>query len=450
MRVADLLWIDVRRATSEGAPGLAVDAADLAALEPALNDAAARLVELQEGGQVGFLSIGQASWALDETQRQGQRLAGLADVLLVLGIGGSALGARALQGALGPGADGRRVEVLDTVDPARVAPLLRALEPARTAVALISKSGGTLETVALWRVVQPWLVAALGEGWRERIVVITDPTRGGLREMARREGLSVLPVPADVGGRFSVLTAVGMLPAAFLGLDGAGLIEGARIAAEAVRTATLDTNPAFAIAAVHDAWYRAGARISVLCAYSSRLRVLGDWFAQLLAESLGKQRPDGTAVGWTPSVGEGPVDQHSQMQLWQQGPKDKLVTLLSVEDGGEDLPLQEPAGAAGEPGAWLAGRTLGGLLKAERQGTLAALALAGRPVMQITLARLDAAAFGALIVTLQAAVAYAGDLLGIDPFDQPGVEAGKRFAGGLLGRPGYEADGLIVRQFLES
>ena len=268
--------------------------------------------------------------------------------------------------------------------------------------------------------------------------------------MADVEGLPVLPVPDDVGGRFSVLTAVGVLPAAFLGLDVDGLLAGAAAAAHSARTDALEDNPAFALAAVHDAWYAAGARVSVLCAYSCRLRVFGDWFAQLLGESLGKLRADGSSVGWTPFAAEGPVDQHSQLQLWQEGPRDKLVMLLSIEDGGPDVPLGVPAGAAGEPGGWLAGQSLGSLLEAERLGTLAALALGGRPVVQIKAARLDAATLGALIMTFQAAVAYAGDLLGVDPFDQPGVEGGKRFACGLLGRPGYDADGDAVRDFLES
>lgn len=450
MRTPDLFRIDVRRACADGAPDLAVSAADLGARLPALLAARDRLRARQEAGEVGFATLARAAWGLDAAIEQGRRLAGHASTLLVLGIGGSALGARALEAALGPGIDGRRLEVLDTVDPARVMPLMASLDPDDVAIALISKSGGTLETTALWRVLQPWLVAGVGEGWRDRVVVVTDPARGALQAMASAEGLAVLPIPDDVGGRFSVLTAVGVFPAAFLGLDVEGLLAGATAAAESARAESLAENPAFTLAAVHDAWYAAGARVSVFCAYSSRLRVLGDWFAQLLGESLGKIRPDGVAVGWTPFAAEGPVDQHSQLQLWQQGPRDKLVTFLSIDEADGDVPLGSPAGAAGGPGQWLAGQTLGQLMEAERLGTLAALALAGRPVVQIALARLDAAGVGALIMTFQAAIAYAGDLLAVDPFDQPGVEGGKRFACGLLGRPGYEDDGTTVRDFLRS
>jgi len=441
----DLLRVDLRRATAAGAPGLAVGDAAISALGPELLEASARLDRRRAAGEVGFAAIDRAGWGLDAAVQEGQRLASVARTLIVLGIGGSALGARALEATLGPGSGGRRLEVLDTVDPARVIPLMESLDPRDVAVALISKSGGTLETTALWRVLQPWLVAGVGEGWRARTVVVTDPDRGPLRDMAIAEGLPILRVPPDVGGRFSVLTAVGILPAAFLGLDVGGLLVGAEAVADA---AGEPGHPAFDFAAAHHAWYAEGARISVLCAYSSRLRVLGDWFVQLVGESLGKRRPDGSEVGWTPVAAEGPVDQHSQLQLWQEGPRDKLVTFLSVEETGPDLPLGTPAGAAGVPGAWLAGQTLGSLMEAERRGTLAALALAGRPVVQIKLARLDAATVGALIMTLQLAIAYVGDLLGVEPFDQPGVEGGKRFASGLLGRPGYEAAGATVRDFL--
>ncbi len=400
---------------------------------PALRAATARLQQRQADGEVGFLRVGADDWEADATVAAARRLHEVADTLLVLGIGGSALGAIALQDALGPSAEGRRVVVLDTVDPGHVAETLADLHPSRTAVAAVSKSGGTLETTALWRVVQPWLAAAVGDGWRARTVVVTDPERGDLRAMARAEGLASLPVPPDVGGRFSVLTAVGLLPAAFLGLDVAGLLHGGRDAAHAALADDFDANPAWRFAAVHHAWYGAGARVSVFCPYVSRLRVFGHWYAQLWAESLGKRRPDGTSVGWTPAPALGPADQHSQLQLWQEGPDDKLLTFVSVDDpGAGDVPLGAPPGAAGVPGAWLAGRTLGEILDAERRGTIEALASAGRPVVQIVLPRLDEASWAALAVTLQAATAYAGDLLGIEPFDQPGVEGGKRIAKSLL------------------
>lgn len=452
--ITDLIRLSFARAVAEGMPAavrasVPVTRADVLARAGALEDAAATLSRLEAEGSVGFLTVDRAGWGLDRAVQIADRLRGLTDTLLVLGIGGSALGAMALDAALGPMcADPHRILVLDTVDPFTVTQTLAALDPARTAVAVISKSGGTVETAALFRAVLPWLRAGAGADWAERLVVVTDREHGALRPLAEAYGLDALPVPDDVGGRFSALTAVGILPAAYRGLDVMGLLAGAEAMAARVRVPGVVDNPAWAFAAVHDAWW-GPARSSILLTYSERLNLLGLWYMQLWGESLGKPLPGGGAFGWTPSAARGPADQHSQLQLWQQGPADRLMIVVRVEDHGADLTLAALAEPEDAVAAYLAGTSLSELMEAERRGTTAALVEAGRPVLELSLPRVDAAVVGGLLILFETATALTGLMRGIDPFDQPGVEAGKQFAYGLLGRPGFAERAQRVAEVLD-
>ena len=382
-------------------------------------------------GSAGVLRLDDEAWGLPEAVALGRALASRADVLIVIGIGGSALGSRALEQALRPapwGPTTPRLAILDTIDPAYVGAILGELRPQQTAVAVISKSGGTIETAALFRLVLPWLQVA--PDWRQRLAFVTDPERGLLRPLARAWGVPALSVPPDVGGRFSVLTAVGILPAAFLGLDVDRLLGGARGMAAACRVGDV-SNPAWRFAAAHDAWWP-DADVTVFYPYCERLRGFGEWFQQLWAESLGKPRAGKDPYGWTPAVHRGPTDQHSQLQMWQQGPSNRIVTFVGVDDPGVDLgplPLSAPADSVVPS---LADVTLRRLLDAERLATAAALISAGRPVLDLRLPRVDARSLGELIILLEAATVFAGLLRGIDPFDQPGVELGKRVTKALL------------------
>ncbi len=450
----NLIHLSFDRAVAEGMPvevraSVPVTRADVLARDEALRGAAAELDRLEEAGTVGFLTLDRAGWGLDEAIEVATRLRGLSDTLLVLGIGGSALGAMALDSALGPTcSDPHELVVLDTVDPFAVVQALAALDPTRTAVAVISKSGGTVETAALFRVVLPWLREGVGAAWSERLVVVTDKVHGALKPLADAHGLDALVVPDDVGGRFSVLTAVGILPAAYRGLDVEGLLTGAAAMAERVRVPDVVANPAWAFAAVHDAWW-GPARTSVLLTYSERLSLFGDWYMQLWAESLAKPLPEGGEYGWMPGAARGPADQHSQLQLWQQGPADRLMTVVRVEDHGTDMRIAALDGPEDAVASYLAGTDLSVLLEAERRGTTTALVEAGRPVLELSVPRVDAAAIGGLVILFETATALAGLMRGIDPFDQPGVEAGKHFAYGLLGRPGFAERARRVAEVLD-
>ncbi|MBA3317615.1 MAG: glucose-6-phosphate isomerase [Gemmatimonadales bacterium] len=380
------------------------------------------------------------------------------DHVLVLGIGGSALGTKALLNALRRPAwnewddEGRefypRLTVLENVDPSTVSAALARIDPRRVLVNVISKSGGTAETMAQYLVVRAWLEEALGDAAFRHLVFTTDPVRGALRELATREGVVTLDVPPELGGRFSVLSPVGLLPAALVGIDIGALLAGARRAIERAAADELLRNPAALYAALH--WAAdtdLGARIHVLMPYTDRLREFAEWYRQLWAESLGKRvdREGRTVhVGPTPVAAVGATDQHSQVQLFMEGPFDKVITFVRLERFGEDIPIP----ARGSPGsgpelppdlAYLPGHSLGQLLDAEYEATSAALAEMGRMSCTLHLPELSAETIGEAMMFYQLATGYAGAWYGIDPFDQPGVELGKRLTYAAMGRPGYES-----------
>ena len=366
-----------------------------------------------------------------------ERLRSRFEHLVVIGIGGSSLGGRALYQALSTprsrrtAGGGCRLHFLENVDGSDIEDLLDLLPLERTAFNVITKSGTTIETMGSFFVVRERLIARFGEeGYRERVVATTDPVAGELRKLADREGLTTLPVPPGVGGRFSVLTAVGLLPLAAAGIDIAGLLRGAAAARRnALQSAD---NAALDFARVHAALVANGIPDLVFMPYAQVLSDTSLWFVQLWAESLGKLRADGSRVGPTPIAAVGAVDQHSQLQLFMEGPANKVVCFV---DAGPNSSLAVPDfGDACPPLAHLAGRTFDDLRTAELRGVRAGLIEAGRGVSTISLPAVSPETMGALLFTLEAATAMAGWMLDVEPFDQPGVEAGKLFAHGLLGK----------------
>lgn len=406
-------------------------------------------------GEYGFYGLGQQADIVSGIRRFADGVGQAYDHVLVLGIGGSALGTRALVNALRPPAwnelddEAReyfpRITVLENVDPTSMAAALRRIDPRRVFVNVISKSGGTPETLAQYLVVRGWLDQALGPDAAVRhLAFTTDPSKGPLRELAAREGIAALEVPPDVGGRFSVLTAVGLLPAALVGIDIEGLIRGANRALEHAARPDLLNNPAALYAGLlwaADAWL--GAKIHVLMPYSDRLRDFAPWFVQLWAESLGKRvdrRGQPICGGPTPLGAVGASDQHSQVQLFMEGPFDKVVSFVRVEAPGEDLRIPHRPDLPEEM-AYLQGHSLGELLLAEQEATSAALARMGRMNATLVVPRLDAEVLGELIMFMQVATGFAGVWYGVNPFDQPGVELGKRLTFAALGRPGFAKEG---------
>ncbi len=408
-------------------------------------------------GEYGFYKLVDQAETVREITTFAEGLGQAHDHVLVLGIGGSALGARALLGALRRPAwnewddEGReffpRLTVLDNVDPTTINAALRRIDPRRVLVNVISKSGGTAETMAQYLVVRAWLEQALGAAAHRHLVFTTDPERGALRDIGSRDAIASLSVPPDVGGRYSVLSPVGLLPAALVGIDIEALLAGARRAVERAEAEDLLANPAALYAALHwaaDADF--GARIHVLMPYTDRLREFAEWYRQLWAESLGKRLSrDGKEVntGPTPVAAVGATDQHSQVQLFMEGPHDKVITFATVDDLGEDVRIppigDDVPGIAPLPTelAYLAGHSMGELLNAEYEATASALAEMGRMSCTLRLPDLSAETFGELVMFYQIAAGYAGEWYGIDPFDQPGVELGKKLTYAAMGRPGY-------------
>jgi glucose-6-phosphate isomerase len=403
-------------------------------------------------GEYGFYDLVDQGPTIRQITTFAEGLGQAHDHVLVLGIGGSALGTKALLNALRRPAwnewddEGRefypRLTVLDNVDPTTVAAALARIDPRRVLVNVISKSGGTAETMAQYLVVRAWLEDALGDAAFRHLVFTTDPTRGALRELATREGIVTLDVPPSIGGRFSVLSPVGLLPAALVGIDIAGLLAGARRAIERAESGDLLRNPAALYAALH--WAAdtdLGARIHVVMPYTDRLREFAEWYRQLWAESLGKRtdREGRTVhVGATPVAAVGATDQHSQVQLFMEGPFDKVITFVRLEQVGDDLVIP-PRPDLPPDLAYLPGHPLSELLNAEYEATSAALAEMGRMSCTLHLPELTAETVGEAIMFFQLATGYAGVWYGIDPFDQPGVELGKRLTYAAMGRPGYES-----------
>ena len=405
-------------------------------------------------GEYGFYQLGEQTQTVNAIRRFAEGIGQAYDHVLVLGIGGSALGTKALVNALRPPAwnelddEAReffpRITILENVDPTTIGAALRRIDARRVFVNVISKSGGTAETLAQYLVVRGWLDEALGQDAAVRHVAFTtDPTKGPLRAIAEREGIAALEIPAAVGGRYSVLTPVGLLPAALVGIDVAGLVAGAKRALERAEAAELQDNPAGLYAALHwaaDAWL--GAKIHVLMPYSDRLKEFAAWYAQLWAESLGKRldrRGEVVHAGPTPLGAIGATDQHSQAQLFMEGPFDKLVSFIRVEHAEEDIRIPSREGLPEEL-AYLPGHSMGELLLSEQEATSAALARMGRMNLTLSLPALTAEAVGELIMFFQLATGFAGAWYGVNPFDQPGVELGKRLTFAAMGRPGFSKE----------
>ena len=421
--------------------------AELAALaEPSAR--ALQAVEARRSKDLRWLDLPYQ----DEVQRSIEDYAGKArgrfENVCVLGIGGSALGNIALHTALNgpfhdlkPPAGRPRLFVLDNIDPDLVGPFLATIDPAKTVFNAVSKSGSTAETMSQFLIVRSLLIQRLGEkAHRDHMVVTTDEKKGVLRDIVRREGYTSFVVPDGVGGRFSVLSAVGLLSSALVGIDIGALLAGAAAMDERCRAKKLFENPALLHAAIQFLLHtKRSLPMCVTFAYSHRLRSMADWYAQLLAESLGKahsRRGEKVHRGPTPIRAVGVTDQHSQVQLYAEGPFDKWFTLLAVDEPEHEVEIPR-AYPDLEGVAYLGGRKLGALFAAERDGTRIALTEAGRPNATLALKRVDAHALGQLIYLLELSVAVMGEHYDVDAFDQPGVEAGKIAAYALMGRTGY-------------
>jgi glucose-6-phosphate isomerase len=423
--------------------------ADWQRAEKEFDGVRAKVAALRGKGVLGFLELPRDTQLADSVTAYAKAAAGKFDDVVVLGIGGSALGPIAIRTALlAPNWNSLtkeerkgqpRLHVLDNVDPRTIGALLGRLDLKRSLFIVTSKSGGTAETMAQYLVVRDRLNAAVGERARDHLVFITDPTSGALRPLSKAEKITALDIPSAVGGRYSVLTPVGTLPAALVGVNVAEMLSGAADMATRCDAATLAKNPGAIFAVLqHAADVTKGRHVHVLMPYSDPLRDMADWFVQLWAESLGKHKLAGDpGFGPTPLAALGATDQHSQVQLFMEGPPDKTVTFITVAEIPSDVSIPAMHKDVKEL-AYLGGHNLGELLAIEQQATAGALARRGRPNMNLRLDRVDAWHVGALFMFLECATIQAGMLYDIDPLNQPGVELGKNFTYAMLGRPGSD------------
>ena len=380
--------------------------------------------------------------------------------LVVLGIGGSALGNIALQTALNPYTynldnnkrKGPRLFIFDNVDPAQFGSFLDFIKPrlGKTIFNVISKSGKTAETASQFMIVQKLLEAKFGrDKLKDHIVATTDLEKGTLRKIATDAGLSTLVVPDGVGGRFSVLSAVGLFSAAMCGINIDQLLAGARDMHARVTCPDFFKNPAAINAAIQYHYYNRGKKISVMMPYSYALYGLADWFRQLWAESLGKRydlKGQEVFIGPTPVKALGATDQHSQVQLYREGPNDKVFTLLEVQDFGRKVKIPAPPKSAPEL-AYLAKKDMGELLNAEKKATEYALCASNRPTLTVLFPKVDAYTVGQFIFLFEATTSFAGALFGVNTYDQPAVELGKQATFALMGKAGDYTKGRSYADF---
>jgi len=424
-----------------------IAAAEIAALSPQLEKAAAAMEQKRPAMKWRELPYNQGEIVAD-IERTVKSLSWCED-FVVLGIGGSALGPLAVQQALNhlhyndlprEKRGGPRLFVEDNVDPERMKALLDVIDPAKAVFNVVTKSGGTSETMSQLLIVTPLIEKLYGrDALSKHLIATTDESKGNLIKIAKQFGLKTYYVPDGVGGRFSELCPVGLVAAAVCGIDIRALLAGAAYMDELTKPRDVWKNPAYMLAALQFIAMRRGCNISVMMPYADSLKLMADWYAQLWAESLGKQFDlEGKEVreGQTPVKALGVTDQHSQVQLYTEGPYDKVVTFLGVDRYRADVSI--PNGFAGIPDvAFLGGHTLYELIKAEQSATEYALCKSGHMSHTITLPEVNAFTVGELLYLFEVETAFAGELLNINAFNQPGVEEGKNAAYALLGRPGF-------------
>ncbi len=371
------------------------------------------------------------------------------DYFVVLGIGGSALGPIAVMQALChlhfndlPKSKRKapKIYVEDNVDPERMKALFDVIDVKKTMFNVITKSGSTSETMSQYLIIMDELKKVLGDKAKDHMIATTSMSKGNLIKIAKEEGLKTFYIPDGVGGRFSELCPVGLLPAAVAGIDIKQLLKGAEYMDKLCKEKKYKKNPALISAALQYVAMNKGKNISVMMPYADSLKFIADWYAQLWAESLGKSEDnDGKLVyvGQTPVKSLGVTDQHSQVQLYREGPFDKVVTFLAVGEYRETVTISD--GCPNIPDVnFLCGHTMNELITAERIATEYALTTANRLNRTITLPEVNAFTIGQLLFFFEMETAFAGEMLNINTYNQPGVEGGKNATYALLGRKGYE------------
>ena len=396
--------------------------------------------------------------SLEDIEKVSHHLKQRYDGLLLIGIGGSTLGFRSiLHGLKGPfyndtASAGRlpRIDVIDNIDPVVADQLGKMLDFTKTAIIYISKSGSTPETAANFLYFYKKYREAGAD--RKDIVIICDPAENGINRIARKLGCHLLPIPAELPGRYSVLSSVGFLPAECAGVSSRELLDGAFKAHRAIIDLPPEKNPLLLLGICLTELAQRGKSTHVLFNYSSLLATFGLWFEQLWAESLGKKESlTGQVVnaGTTPLAALGATDQHSLLQLFKEGPNDKVIGFVTIDDVRSNVEFGDEFPAEVEY-SYFAGHTMDEQLKIEQVSTEMSLVRAQRPCYRVTLPQLSAFTLGSLFYFMEALVVFVARLTGVNPFNQPGVEEGKKTTYALMGRKDYAATRSRYEQELAS
>jgi glucose-6-phosphate isomerase len=422
----------------------------LKSLAPHIKQLHQQMIVERKAGRLRFRDLPHDQEMIAAVQKEIEHFRDRCDVLIVLGIGGSALGNIALHNALNPYTynlmsdrtrSGPQLFVLDNVDPDQIKSVIDLITPKikKTIINVISKSGETAETASQFILFRDLLQRKLGARYKENILATTDPIGGTLREICKAEGYRTLEVPEGVGGRFSILSAVGLFSAGMCGIDIDALMSGAADMDKRLKDADLFNNPAAMIATIHWLLDKKGKNMAVMMPYSTSLYYLADWFRQLWAESLGKQnglKKKNVYAGQTPIKALGTTDQHSQVQLYREGPNDKVITFLEVERFQNKLSIPSSMKSV-ETLAYLAGSNFQTLINAEKLGTEYALLESQRPTTTVLLPQISPETVGQFLYLYECAVSYMGGLYEINTYDQPAVQLGKDATYALMGKSGF-------------
>ncbi|MBR1775596.1 glucose-6-phosphate isomerase [bacterium] len=416
----------------------------------------------QDGEGLKWMNLGYNEETVWYVKEFASLVEGRFDNILVLGIGGSALGGIAVTEALlkpywnfltPEQRNGLpRIFFLDNIDPDSINGLLDILDLKKTLVNVITKSGDTAETMSQYMIIKNRMEKELGDNYRRNIVATTDKKMGILRQLADQEGYKIFYVPDDVGGRFSVFSSVGIVPFALLGLNIDEIINGIKDMDIELRETDIRQNIAAQSALINYLMdTKKGKCISVMMPYSSRLKYISDWYAQLWAESLGKEfNRNGERVngGTTPIRALGATDQHSQLQLYNEGPNNKLITFIRVCEFGTELEIPNIFEYTGI--GYLGGKTINDLINAEADSTRVTLADNKRPTMTFTIDKIDEYNIAQLLYMFEVQTAIAGELYNIDAYNQPGVEQARNYTYALMGRAGFEGSAESLKEKIVS
>jgi len=427
------------------------------------NEAICKQVESERvQGQHAFLNLPyQNESTLDKIEELALKRGRKIDDFVVLGIGGSALGAITLHNALHKPfynmlpakARGKwpRLHVLDNIDPEETSALFNLVNPKKSIFNVISKSGETTETTASLLIALKFIKKACGKRWTEHLIITTDPEKGSLRKFAEKEGITTFETPVGVEGRYSVLSPVGLVPAAFTGIDFRKLLKGAELFDQATKNTLPESNPAFLSALINYLYdIKKNKNILVIMPYSWQLKGLADWFRQLYPESLGKRfdiNKNEVNVGSTVLSALGTTDQHSQIQLYNEGPNNKLIVFIEITNFKSRIAIPNIS-TKEKNNSFLANYRLAELMQIEKKATEYALTRNQRPNYTIRVDEVSAETIGGLFYFFELLTAYAGKLYKINPYNQPGVEAGKKAMFGMLGREGYTSEIIDINNVL--